>query len=96
MAEKFALHKVCRDRSAINLDQCASVSRAATVYRSSDQLLSTAGLTEDQHVRISWGGGLNIVEQLQKRRTAPDDLGEIVFLVDLLEQVCVLFLELGL
>ena len=67
VAEELALDQVLWDRSAVDDDERSLRAVRATVKLASDELLSRAGLTRDEHRDVRRGDLLQLAEDLHHR-----------------------------
>src|SRR6202040_2782935 len=91
--KELALEKTFRHRAAIQFDQRAFASRALLVDGPRDELLSRAAFPGDQDGSIGRRNELNLLHHLSQAGTSPDDVAEILFGADFIEQISVLSLE---
>jgi hypothetical protein len=76
MAEKLALEKFRRDRPAVDTDERLLAPRAALVNGRGDELLASAGFSQDQHGGIGRRDHLDLFEDAAQGGTAADDLAK--------------------
>src|SRR5579862_8633194 len=93
VAKELALEKTFRHRAAIQFDQRAFASRALLVDGARDQLLSRTAFPGDQDGRIGRRNEFHLPHNLSQAGTSPDDVAEVLFAADLIEQVRVVSLE---
>ena len=86
-AEQFALNQIARQGSTVDRDQRPFLSRAHVVDGRSDQLLSRAGLPEDEDRRVRRSDLLRSIENILETITLPENMGELMSLFDLLTEV---------
>ena len=91
VAEELALDQGRRQGGAIDLDQRTLAAAAQPVERPGDELLTGAGLAQDQHRGVGGRDLLDLVEHLAHRFAGTDDLLEVT--LDLLLQIDVLGLQ---
>ena len=93
VAEKLALKKLARDRSAVYGNERTFVSRAAVVDGASDQFLSRARLAADQNRGVRRCDKPNIVQDFAKGLTLPENLSKLESLLYLFLEVFILALQ---
>src|SRR5919106_6834689 len=87
MSEKFAFHKRRRDRGTVDRNQRLVAPPARPVNRSGDQLLSRAGLSEDQDRRVRDRDLLDVIQDAPQRFALPENLIKSTAALDLLPQI---------
>src|SRR5262249_23261373 len=84
-----------RQRRAVDLDERPATAWAPRMDGARDQLLSGAGLAEDEDRGVRRRHQLDLLEGVRQRPALPDDLLEVVGGLDLFLQLQVLALQLA-
>src|SRR5262249_48954931 len=90
VTEELALDQPARQRGAVDLDERPAAARAPRVDRARDQLLSAAGLAEDEDRGVRRRHQIDLLEGVRQRAALPDDLLEVVDGLNLVLEVEVL------
>ncbi len=93
MAKELALEETFRHCAAIQFDQGPFASRTFLVDSSCNELLSGTTFSSDQDGSIGRRNELNLPHHLSQAGTSADDIAEVLFGADFIEQVNVLGLE---
>ena len=83
VSQEFALEQPCRDRRAVEFDECSVLAPAELMDGSRDQFLSGAGLTLDQDGRIRGCRGFDLLQDMKQFAALPDHFVEPVLTADL-------------
>src|SRR5262249_8921395 len=95
VTEELALDEPARQRRTVDLDERPAAARAPRVDRARDQLLSSAGLAEDEDRGVRRRHQIDLLEGARQRPALPDDLLEVVDGLDLVLEVTVLAVQLA-
>src|SRR5579864_1978505 len=93
MPEELALEETFRHCAAIQFDERSFLSGAVLMDSSCDELLSGTAFSGDQHGSIGRRNELNLLDNLPKPGTSPDDIAEVLFGANFIEQVRVMSLK---
>jgi hypothetical protein len=96
VAEELAFVEFLGNGGAVDADESLLLATAAAVDFAGDQLLAGAGFTEDEDRGVGGGDESNLADDLAEGGALADEITERFGFDDLLAQVGVLLLELGL
>ena len=91
MAEEFALD--LRHRAAIQFDERPAIPCALLVSGPGDQFLAGAAFASDQQGGVSWRNEFDLLQHFAQPATCADDVAEVLFSTELIEQIGVLRLQ---
>src|SRR5690348_16756284 len=83
MPEKFAFQKARRNGGAIQFDERAVTARAKPMNSPSDQILSRAGLSQNEHGHILLGDRFHLLQNSLQAETLADNFFELVLGIQL-------------
>src|SRR5690242_7165203 len=91
--EELALEETFRYRAAIQFDQRALASRTLLVDGARDQLLSRTAFPCDQDGSVGRRDESSLLHNLSQTDARPDDVAEVLFAADFIDQVSVFSLK---